>query len=421
MAGVARVRVYNVGFGDCFLLDLPTRGGDRASVLIDCGSLSFGDLGQTNENLVSRIISDVTVDGRARIDLVIASHRHKDHISGFGRPDWDDVQVGEVWLPWTEDPSDEEARELFEAQQRLALQITSSEARLRASPVRDEAADLILAMALNALSNEDAMRTLKTGFEGDPKRRYLERSSRPRRPRVLNGIRVHVLGPSRNPDSIRKMDPPSGQSYLAMFGIDGSDSQADDRDRPFPDLSKMTYQDFSTYGLGPGEPAREHHAGHAKGQLRKLVEVESLMSATALDYALNNTSLMLMFEVGDQYLLFPGDSQWGSWETALSSSWSHDLLRRTTFYKVGHHGSHNATPRCFVEEVLGDNRWAVCSVTPYSRWKKVPKKELMEALASKAPNRLLMTHRLPDQLPPDVEILDNGLVVDITLPVRRIP
>jgi beta-lactamase superfamily II metal-dependent hydrolase len=71
-----------------------------------------------------RIVQDVTdPDGTARIDVVVMSHRHRDHVSGFSQPVWDQVQVQEVWMPWTEDPKDPLAREILEAQSGLALHL----------------------------------------------------------------------------------------------------------------------------------------------------------------------------------------------------------------------------------------------------------------------------------------------------------
>jgi hypothetical protein len=68
---------------------------------------------------------------------------------------------------------------------------------------------------------------------------------------------------------------------------------------------------------------------------------------------INNTSLVLAFElgVGGKVLLFAGDAQrgnWISWTDAESRDGARtvttrDLLSRTVLYKVGHHGSHNAT------------------------------------------------------------------------------
>ena len=78
-----------------------------------------------------------------------------------------------------------------------------------------------------------------------------------------------------------------------------------------------------------------------KSQLQEFVRV--------LDDALNNTSVILLFEVGAQKLLFPGDAQIESWLYALNlapdAHENRERLKDVTLYKVGHHGSLNATPR----------------------------------------------------------------------------
>src|SRR5688572_19211180 len=95
-----RIRMYNVGFGDAFLLFVPTDEGER-TVLVDCG-VHMGGVVNKISAVAQDIVESVTTDGRARIDVVVATHRHADHISGFGLKLWKDVEVGEVWLPWTE-------------------------------------------------------------------------------------------------------------------------------------------------------------------------------------------------------------------------------------------------------------------------------------------------------------------------------
>src|SRR5207248_10959926 len=77
--------------------------------------------------------------------------------------------------------------------------------------------------------------------------------------------------------------------------------------------------------------------------------------ALALDSATNNTSLAFAIELADtgKVLLFPADAQVGNWLSWHSLRWEEDsrtvtaadLLARTQFFKVGHHGSHNATLR----------------------------------------------------------------------------
>ena len=63
----------------------------------------------------------------------------------------------------------------------------------------------------------------------------------------------------------------------------------------------------------------------------------------AMDDALNNTSVILLFEFGTRKLLFPGDAQIENWSYALSRKADLAMLADTDVYKVGHHGSHNAT------------------------------------------------------------------------------
>jgi hypothetical protein len=323
------------------------------------------------------------------------------------------VSVGQVWQPWTENPKDPEARQLFEDQMKLAVAISKHEPELRASKVIGvDAQDLILDMALNALGNADSITTLRTGFGSSPARKWLSRREQPRRPRVLDGLRVHVLGPSKDPEVIRSLDPPKGKSYLSLIRVTDPDSP-EDLQPPFPHLPEMDWEAYADYG-GTRRPVND---GQAKGVLRHMAEGEAVLAAAALDNALNNTSLMLMFEVGDQFLLFPGDSQWGTWNLALTTDWSRDLLARTTFYKIGHHGSHNATPREFVEDVLPKGTWCIASVTPYSRWKQVPKKELLEELNKKTPDHVFTTMKPPDQPPPQVTVIDGGAVIDFELPV----
>ena len=74
------IRMYNVGFGDCFLLVFPASDRPR-KVLIDCGSHSAGRGPASIQDVCARVLSDVAGDGGvARIDLVIATHRHQDHV-----------------------------------------------------------------------------------------------------------------------------------------------------------------------------------------------------------------------------------------------------------------------------------------------------------------------------------------------------
>src|SRR5215469_17138686 len=73
-----RVRMYRVGFGDFFLLSVPTEAGAYKHILIDCG-VHAKDLGT-----IADAVSEMAEACNYELSLVIVTHRHADHISGFG-------------------------------------------------------------------------------------------------------------------------------------------------------------------------------------------------------------------------------------------------------------------------------------------------------------------------------------------------
>ena len=90
-----------------------------------------------------------------------------------------------------------------------------------------------------------------------------------------------------------------------------------------------------------------------------------------------------MFEVGSAYLLFPAMPSGGPWQRLLKDPDTRELLSRTTFYKVSHHGSSNATPKEFVEAFKkarkAPKRISMVSVAPY-KWAEIPRQPLLDEL-----------------------------------------
>lgn len=104
--------------------------------------------------------------------------------------------------------------------------------------------------------------------------------------------------------------------------------------------------DLAAQALPQAAPA------HARWFIQRMNSVRAdqlLELVRTLDRVLNNTSLILLFVVGDQKLLFPGDAQWENWAYALADErnvkTTAHLLEGVNVYKVGHHGSLNATPK----------------------------------------------------------------------------
>jgi beta-lactamase superfamily II metal-dependent hydrolase len=408
------VRMYDVGFGDCFLLRIPTRDGIR-KVLFDCGSIKSGST--PIEEVVKQVIADSREEpsGPARIDLIVATHRHRDHISGFGDAAWAEVEVGEVWMPWTEDPQDTQGRGIRETQNRLAALLTTQlERRLAATqdPAERSRIERYQELALNARSNENAMRTLQHGFSGGPLRRYLpqkDASSSWVETPPLPGVTIHVLGPSRDPEIIRDLDPPAGKSYLRFAAA--LDDFAGDIPRPFGVDWRVTPGDYETTYYSLSSRLSDNEREHVRSAGLGLDEAV----AAALDKSINGTSLMLFIQVGAAALLFPGDAQWGTWRQVLVNSDYRKLLSGTVFYKVGHHGSHNATPVEFVEQIVGQGLWAMVSTNTVAQWPKIPKLELLEALGKKTEK--VARSDQPNTVNPAIFNLTSNGVLEAKIPL----
>lgn len=344
------VRMYNVGFGDCFLLRIPTEDGERR-VLVDCGFHSLGKGKFSDKEIVEKIKKDL--DGKG-LDVLIATHRHQDHISGFGEQAlWADVAVDEVWLPFTMKPgsaNDEPALRAWEGLMDAASALCRPDgvlepAALAALGSRDAVdQDAVAFMLWNARSNQPAIDNLMNGFKkanGRPStRRFLpEKGTYPTsfETPALPNVKVHVLGPPTDPAMRKSKKAPSTWGFDA--GVAGL--PADVLDSPFSpewrvpkdNLSlKLPFIDKSLKAI-------------------RLFNDDLLYAARALDGFLNGESLVLVLEIGSARLLLPGDAEVGAWMTILGNTKATELASSATFVKIGHHGSHNATPLSFVRNL----------------------------------------------------------------------
>jgi glyoxylase-like metal-dependent hydrolase (beta-lactamase superfamily II) len=104
------IRSYQVGFGDCFLFTVHYTGGENRHVLIDFGSTGLPE--GVPSNRLKAIAKDIQAVTGGKLTAVVATHRHKDHISGFatnasGTGSGDIIaklKPDIVVQPWTEDP-----------------------------------------------------------------------------------------------------------------------------------------------------------------------------------------------------------------------------------------------------------------------------------------------------------------------------
>ena len=381
-APTVAVRMYNVGFGDAFLITV-AGAGEPWRMLVDCGVHSQGQVRRISET-VTAIISDLTAlspDGTPHLDVVAATHHHADHISGFSLDAWEQVVVDEVWLPFVEDESDPDAvairRSHALAAQRLLGLIAQRTLGMDDGKWPPDVAGAHW-FALNSFGNADSADRLlgRNGRQfAQPHRvRYFPstETSENTVSAADGAVTAHVVGPSRDPDDLKLMDPPKSAGWLRL---DLDDPMADD------DLAGIPLFD-ADYVVADSKRLPKM-LRKAKGSLRlgAVTNDAGLLSAASiLERSVNNTSLFLVLEVGRTRLIFPGDAQEGAWRHVLRDPAKAALLRDAAFYKVGHHGSHNATPKAFVEEVWQDGGYAMLPWGLVKRWKDIPKRELMTAL-----------------------------------------
>lgn len=377
--GPISIRMYNVGFGDCFLLKIPTSAGMR-NVVIDCGTIKNKalDIGEISNLLMS----DVSQTGRPHIDVLVMSHRHADHITGFDGPAWSELAVDEIWMPWIESRTDPRAKAMRRKQADIASALEAVSVRLLATLNAGEAmhaeATAIHEIALNAKSNQGALDRLHEGFSKRVRPEFLpktdkvvERYSTPNLP----GVEVFVLGPPFERAALNLAEPPKNSGQVLLTGLT---SNADDAEkfRPFADewvVGPRTLSDFDAEAIDSAASKIEMYQ----------------MLAAELDAEINNTSLVLMFRVGRDYLLFPGDAQWGPWERILADDEARELLEKVTFLKVSHHASHNGTPAGLVRDLVGRRNVragvvrAMVSMTPHGAYRNIPHHPILELMIQK--------------------------------------
>lgn len=387
-----RVRMYRQGLGDCFLLTFRRKNKADFNLLIDCGLYQTAkDKAETMQAVAGDIKESVKKGAEPVLDVVVLTHDHYDHTSGFSlaKEVFDTITFKDVWVGWTEDkthPKYDTVRTHFTVQAeglRAALKRDELQSA-KFKPLRD---------TIHALVNDffgvsetlGAVKDDSRAWEYVLKEKNAEvQYCRPGRIMTFEGledaVRVYVLGPPEDLDSILMEDAPAdkaeAESYRHLLGMGIAESflaAVGDED-----ANRLNAQSFSPFDEAHRIDAsaaengayddffKKYYYGLDKKDKNNLdwrqIESDWLMIAgeiaLRLDNGTNNTCLALAIELVEskKVLVFPGDAQFGNWYSWKNLSWeivnkdgvkttvtTKDLLERTVFYKVGHHGSHNAT------------------------------------------------------------------------------
>jgi beta-lactamase superfamily II metal-dependent hydrolase len=323
------IRAYNVGCGDCIYVRIPGPD-DGFHILIDCGKK--GDdvlLRKAIEHLATELPIG-SEPAKRRLDLIVATHRHEDHIKGFDPTLFDDIEVKNIWLSVAMDPEHPQAtgvntlhafatramRELTEHGQAL-----SPDVEMLASMygVSNDAADTLLMKTLPE-KNGIEPRYVHSGMEHDLA--------------LPPDTTIHILAPEENIDHFylgEELDT-TLHGFTSLTATLSPAAAADVQTEVQP--TNISATDFRI--------------------LQSRMLSNGLAFAAKESSIQNNLSVVLLIEWKGRRLLFVGDAEWegefkegkhnGSWNVMWEKHRKTHLKAPLDFLKIGHHGSINATP-----------------------------------------------------------------------------
>jgi len=317
------------------------------------------------------IAQDIAAICGGSLDAIVLTHRHRDHMSGFETTAKHDgpgdiiraLKPRLIVQPWTEDPQAKKdatvptstpkgnaVRIASLESQRSVVQNVVTEAKTLAAAGdghRDQRVlQSVLDEGMEGIGNASAVKNLQS-MAPPENHRYVFHGFPSGLGRVVPGVSVSVLGPPtlKQSSAIKTQRAKDPKEFWMLQDLDrqfwdvqarngrflNDTSQSRGTNGPFPDAKSIR-------GVPP-------YARWFIPRARSARAEELLGIVRILDKEMNNTSVILLFEIGSAKLLFSGDAQIENWDFTLQDKTLMNELADVTFYKVGHHGSRNATPK----------------------------------------------------------------------------
>lgn len=345
------IRMYRHGLGDCLLLRFRRADGQSTfNLLIDCGIIMVAENAGAKMMEVAKDIDEVC---GGRLDVVVMTHEHWDHASGFSaaqaRTVFDGIDVGEVWYGWTEDPQNELGKRLRKERAKKVEALASAAsalAKVVGNPMALERASALTALlgffGLNAATAKGGtIGRTREAFDyllkrAEVKKRYCAPDRPPLSLQGVPDVRVYVLGPPLDEGLIKRSSPT--KKGREVYELASESKLADNLESAFIRLAAghqpvngSTTDDCpfdSTLRRRDGTSAQRvstsldalvRETWDKPGEEWRKVEHDWTQVAEALalnlDSHTNNTCLVLAFEFADtgDVFLFPADAQVGNW------------------------------------------------------------------------------------------------------------
>lgn len=441
----ADVRMYRLGTGDCFVIKFRAGSAVTFKMMIDCGAW------QGSKAEISKYVSDLKGYVDNRVDLLVVTHEHKDHVLGFELCEdlfTKNFEVGQTWMAWTEEDGDPfvegwkkedglKKKALAAAAQRWEQALDDPNFKTEMKGLHRGAENLAAHRHFAGVLREftDLQMAVDQGVYAGPlkgmkvvkdkvARTGGHQNIKYRKPGDiienipgLDGVRIYVLGPPKSLDAIHKEDSgEEGETYEHNKELAKSNAfalAANALVSGAPATSLLPFDE--KFEAEPKDLNRQAY-GDKRNNWRR-IDHDWLMSAGSLalrlNSGINNLSLALAIEfVGSgRVMLFPGDAEYGSWNSWHGIPWTEkgrgknadgspkhlteDLLNRTVFYKVAHHLSHNGTARRKGLDHMIDKDLTAMATLDYKvispSWTgTMPNQGLLDDLLTKTKGRLMV-------------------------------
>jgi hypothetical protein len=399
------VRMYRHGLGDCLLVHLPRPGGSFY-MMIDCGLIQNG--GADAEARLGEAVEDIIATTGGAVDVLVVTHEHWDHVSGFSQHQelFGGLEVKALWLGWTENPRDRVAKQILEERGMAIRGLTAATQALM--PLDAELAgglsSLLGFFGVDFGAKEATGRTTQALENArklcSDKPRYCRPDEDPWTSPELPGVRIYTLGPPRDPKMIKKLVAKAEIYHLADQGLSNAffaaaagtspDARAEDpleAYQPFDPAYRLPWSQLEALAQDPSDGAGL--------ELARFFEERYFGLDKSADFP------------DQRWRRIDADAQVGNWLSWQDLSWTLDdgtvvtgpeLLSRTVFYKVGHHGSHNATLKeKGLEQMTSEELVAFIPVdqamAKKNRWGAMPLPGLVKALEAQTGGRVVRSDK----------------------------
>src|ERR1700693_1426327 len=204
-----RIRTYRHGLGDCHLLRFSKPDGSAFHILIDCGVVN-----RTPKPgpLMTKVAQDIVAETGGVLDVLVATHQHTDHLSGFKQAESEfknNIKMKRLWLAWTEDPSNPLGKQIQRQLVRKLNAVRAAANKLAGvDPKETSGINGVLDFAGAAPGQASSTQAILDSLQQrkDAEISYYNPGDGFTLPEVPN-VRVYVLGPPANAAQLKITNP----------------------------------------------------------------------------------------------------------------------------------------------------------------------------------------------------------------------